>query len=42
MKYDEENKKLWFTSTKTSSIKCIDLEKRNIERLQKESEEISD
>lgn len=32
--YDEYHKKLWFTSTNNSSLKCIDLEKRTLEKLQ--------
>lgn len=39
--YDEHHKKLWFTSTTNSSLKCIDLDKRTLERLQAEEEPAS-
>ena len=31
--FDEENQQLWFTSSTDSSLKCLDLHKRNLDKI---------
>ena len=37
--YDEYNQQLWFTSANDSSLRCLDLQKRNISQMRKLAED---
>jgi len=35
--YDEYNQQLWFTSANDSSLRCLDLQKRNINQMRRQA-----